>query len=95
MEGPKGPGPDVKRRSPPPALTGDVLLLRLLVPACPAAHHLHKNRLAWRLAVLVGVQLRKNWTGGTQGRSQKAPVREPRVGSRLSARTGPSAPPWR
>ena len=22
MEGPKGPGPDVKRRSPPPALTG-------------------------------------------------------------------------
>ena len=56
-----------------------VLLLRLLVPACPAANHLQKRRLARRLAVLVVVRLQAV-QGGTQGRSRKAPVRtQPRL----------------
>ena len=56
-----------------------VLLLRLLVPACPATDHLRKRRLAWRLAVLVVVWLQAVQSG-TQGRSRKAPVRtQPRL----------------
>jgi hypothetical protein len=50
------------------------LLLRLLVPACPAAHHLQKNRLAWRLAVLVVSLPQKSRTRRTQWRGRKAPV---------------------
>jgi hypothetical protein len=50
------------------------LLLRLLVPACPAAHHLQKNRLAWRLAVLVVSQLQKRRTRRREWRSRKAPA---------------------
>ena len=72
----------------------DVLLLRLLVPPRPAAHYLQKHRRARRLAVLVGSQLREQQDKVVRKGGAKRHRSGPRVGSRLSARTASSPPPW-
>jgi len=62
MEGPKGPGPDVKRRSPPPALTGMHRLPSRRPQgcqgsaACAPSHQLRNHR--HQLALLLVEQRR-------------------------------------